>query len=571
MVFPNLIYFDLTDNGIEVIEQGLFDYNPNLEVVGFDEPNIIYIDPNVFDNLNRLSHFWFEKVPCIAQYISNSKEKVQSAIKVVKSKCPNSDFLFLSTQLKSLESMSKTLDSAVFDAKLESFEKSSKNSKFLKFRPLSSKIEILKNEKCSNCKQMKKIESIDTKLNVVTKTVDDGQKKVIEYFEDLKLFQCGLKSPIDDLQNNLQKSQLVTSESISKLGQEITSLSPKVADIQKYQKIALNPFNSGLKSMLNKLEHLKSSQCGLKGPVDDLKGSQNALQITIKDIKSLIDNSQNQLNISQLIMAESLSQLGKEILDIKSSQVASFSELSPKVIDILKSQNQLISLHGPQSTSINNIIAILNEYDKTQKNHEIVLGDLKSLQNDTNSVIKELKLSHDITRTVQDFSLINITSKLDDVNKNIKSGQDDIKLLNSEIVAILSDHTIVHNEAKNSFTKIKTVQNEIKKSLNDLTANINHEMTDKFTSLSDKVESLEPHFMDFEGKIDEKFVRIEDQLSNKFHRMSINFDEKIKGIEMRLMKNLGANLEEKLGKMLDEKLGKMLDEKLENLFVKIQK
>ncbi|XP_070505229.1 putative leucine-rich repeat-containing protein DDB_G0290503 [Chironomus tepperi] len=268
--------------------------------------------------------------------------------------------------------------------------------------------------------RLRKIESVDTKLTVVSKTVDDGQKKINKYFEDVKSSQCGLKSPFIDL---------------------------------------------------------KSSQ-------DSIQTSLNSLKLTTDDQGSKLDHIQ-------------------------------------------KYQNQLISLHAPQSTSINNIVAKLNEYDKTQKNHGAVLSDIKSLQNDTNAVIRELKLSHDSTRTFQDFSLINITSKLNDLNKNIKSSQDDIKLSNSEIVAILSDHTMVHIEAKNSFTKIQTVQNEIKKSLNDLSAKVNNEvtdkftsLTDKFTSLSDKVESLEPHLIEFEGKMDDKLVRIEKELSNKLHRMS---------------------------------------------------
>ncbi|XP_070505230.1 putative leucine-rich repeat-containing protein DDB_G0290503 [Chironomus tepperi] len=297
---------------------------------------------------------------------------------------------------------------------------------------------------------LRKIESIDTKLTVVSKTVDDGQKKINEYFEDVKSSQCGLKSPFIDL---------------------------------------------------------KSSQ-------DSIQTSLNSLKLTTDDQGSKLDHIQ-------------------------------------------KYQNQLISLHAPQSTSINNIVAKLNEYDKTQKNHGAVLSDIKSLQNDTNAVIRELKLSHDSTRTFQDFSLINITSKLNDLNKNIKSSQDDIKLSNSEIVAILSDHTMVHIEAKNSFTKIQTVQNEIKKSLNDLSAKVNNELTDKFTSLTDKftslsdkvesLESIEPQLMNLKAELSGKF---EKELSNKLHRMSLSFDEKFKGIETRLVKKIEKILEEKLANVL---------------------
>ncbi|XP_070502069.1 putative leucine-rich repeat-containing protein DDB_G0290503 [Chironomus tepperi] len=337
--FPHLVYFYLYSNKIEIIEEGLFDFNPNLEAVGFEEPNIIHIDPNVFDNLSKLRYFWFRPVPCIAQFIYDSKEKVQSVLKIVKSKCTSADFLSLDTQLKNLESESKTLNSEAFSAKLESFEKSFQNSKFFKIRYLKSKFEILKNEKCSNCKQLRKIESIDTKLTVVSKTVDDGQKKINEYFEDVK-----------------------------------------------------------------------SSQCGLKSPFIDLKSSQDSIQTSLNSLKLTTDGQGTKLD------------------------------------HIQKYQNQLISLHAPLSTSINNIVAKLDK----------------------------------------------LTDK---------------------------------------FTSL----------------------TDKFTSLTDKVESLEsiePHLIEFEGKMDDKFVRIEKELSNKLHRMSLSFDEKFKGIETRLVKKIEKILEDKLANVL---------------------
>jgi len=92
--FPKLVVFTLLSNKIKVIEKGLFDYNPKLEVVGFaSETRIIHIDPNVFDNLKKLSNFYFLSVPCIDQSISDSPEQAQEAIKVVKSNCSNSEYL----------------------------------------------------------------------------------------------------------------------------------------------------------------------------------------------------------------------------------------------------------------------------------------------------------------------------------------------------------------------------------------------------------------------------------------------------------------------------------------------
>jgi len=143
-VFPNLVYFYLFNNGIEVIEEGLFDFNHKLEAVGFQESKIIHIDPNVFDHLTKLSHFWFLTVPCVNKDILDSTEQVQEAVEFVKSNCSNLEFLSLENQNKNLEIESKTLNSEAFKKKLKTFEVSFNNSKFSKFRPLNYKLETLK-------------------------------------------------------------------------------------------------------------------------------------------------------------------------------------------------------------------------------------------------------------------------------------------------------------------------------------------------------------------------------------------------------------------------------------------
>jgi hypothetical protein len=92
LTFSNLAYFFVYGNEIKVIEKGLFDYNPDLQVVGFQETAIVHIDPNVFDHLTKLTHFWLDEVPCVDMDVPNS-EKLQEAIQVVKSNCSNSEYL----------------------------------------------------------------------------------------------------------------------------------------------------------------------------------------------------------------------------------------------------------------------------------------------------------------------------------------------------------------------------------------------------------------------------------------------------------------------------------------------
>jgi len=140
-VFPNLVYFYLVYNKIAVIEAGLFDFNPKLELVVFWESKIIHIDPNVFDNLNKLRYLWFEYVLCVDQNIFNSREQVQEAIKVVKSNCSNSEYLELDNQIKNLKIDFEILNSPEFNVKLEIFEKNLENSKFTESSQLNDRIQ----------------------------------------------------------------------------------------------------------------------------------------------------------------------------------------------------------------------------------------------------------------------------------------------------------------------------------------------------------------------------------------------------------------------------------------------
>jgi len=241
-VFPNLVYFGLFDNDIEVIEEGLFDFNPNLEAVGFSEAKIIYIDPNVFDHLTKLSDFWFYSVPCIDQYISNSKEMVQEAIKIVKSKCLNSEFLLLVNQIKNLEIESKTLSSETFNTKLLEFENIFKISKFSKFRPLNYKFEMFKNESSSNFHQSA---SLDTKLvnhgENLKELITSGQNKIIEelgvFYNELK---PNLKSmqKIDNNEEQIVNFETKMKEKFDKFEKELrhklsTNFDEKVDEIEK--------------------------------------------------------------------------------------------------------------------------------------------------------------------------------------------------------------------------------------------------------------------------------------------------------------------------------------------------
>ncbi|CAG9810457.1 unnamed protein product [Chironomus riparius] len=140
-----LTYLLIGRSDIEVIEEGLFNYNPNLEYLIFDGSKLIHIDPNVFDNLSRLKLLYFYAVPCSGQLRSEYDYEIKIAIQRFRAECVNLEYLELNDQLEELKNQSLRLNVEDFNEKLGKFEVSFNNSKFSKFRPLKNKFENLKN------------------------------------------------------------------------------------------------------------------------------------------------------------------------------------------------------------------------------------------------------------------------------------------------------------------------------------------------------------------------------------------------------------------------------------------
>ncbi|KAL7023592.1 hypothetical protein ACKWTF_012697 [Chironomus riparius] len=90
--FHNLVDLCLFSNELEVLEENLFEFNPNLEYINLNANKITYIDPNVFDKLTKLRILSLAINPCIDMY-SNSPTGVQNIIKTAKLQCTNSDYL----------------------------------------------------------------------------------------------------------------------------------------------------------------------------------------------------------------------------------------------------------------------------------------------------------------------------------------------------------------------------------------------------------------------------------------------------------------------------------------------
>ncbi|XP_070500152.1 leucine-rich repeat-containing protein 70-like [Chironomus tepperi] len=91
--FRSLVYLDLGKNDIEVLEDGVFDNNPHLEVISFYGNKIYHIDLQVFDSLSKLYHLVLDNNRCINKSARRDRSGVEQIVQDTKIMCQNSEFL----------------------------------------------------------------------------------------------------------------------------------------------------------------------------------------------------------------------------------------------------------------------------------------------------------------------------------------------------------------------------------------------------------------------------------------------------------------------------------------------
>jgi hypothetical protein len=83
-----LVVLDLSGNHIEVLEEGLFDFNQKLKFVRLHFNKINKIHPEIFDHLTELTSLYLAANKCINRDVANTA-LVKSLIHDVKIKCPS--------------------------------------------------------------------------------------------------------------------------------------------------------------------------------------------------------------------------------------------------------------------------------------------------------------------------------------------------------------------------------------------------------------------------------------------------------------------------------------------------
>lgn len=85
-----LIVISIGATQVEVLEEGLFDYNRELQYIFLVYNRISKIEPNVFDHLNKLESLDLQSNVCINKYSMYNKRETKHLIERAKSMCTGS-------------------------------------------------------------------------------------------------------------------------------------------------------------------------------------------------------------------------------------------------------------------------------------------------------------------------------------------------------------------------------------------------------------------------------------------------------------------------------------------------
>jgi len=214
--FSELEELVLGNNDIEVLEDGLFDFNPKLKFISFWHSKIFHIDRNVFNNLNYLTHLWLIGNKCINVKVDpkDTSMGMQAFITKVKDKCYNLVFVEVRKNLNKLENTFKILGQENykhFIVKINNLENRFKSSKFSHYLLFKNKFQSFRTDpkyvEYFNFHTLQKPnENFNSEQNKINENVDNCSKvchsKVSPDIQNLDTF---LKSTISSVSALSQK------------------------------------------------------------------------------------------------------------------------------------------------------------------------------------------------------------------------------------------------------------------------------------------------------------------------------------------------------------------------------
>jgi len=145
--FPNLVYLEIQNTDIQILEDDLFTNHPNIQVVWLLSNKIFHVGKNVFNNMNDITWLGFESNPCISINALNNSTAAKLIIDSLKTKCFDVNFANFSQNIANIENESKTLtfdNFQVWSRKVKGLEKEFQTSKFAYLTSIKERFLVLK-------------------------------------------------------------------------------------------------------------------------------------------------------------------------------------------------------------------------------------------------------------------------------------------------------------------------------------------------------------------------------------------------------------------------------------------
>ncbi|XP_070495119.1 uncharacterized protein [Chironomus tepperi] len=226
--YSKLEYLNIYDTKIEIIEDGIFNYNPNLEVIVLGKSNIFHVGLTVFDHLTKLTSLYMLDTKCINLNSQKDRTGVLNIINTVKSKCMSDEFLKLDQKFKNLKNDSN------FVQQLSDYETELKASKFANFLPLYAKLQELKVDNARNSRKLILTETYQNCNEIANSPpqINETLKELHSSIYDIKTSQADILSLMDYKLSTTSEQLDKFDDKFTELEAKIESLSNKLEDVE---------------------------------------------------------------------------------------------------------------------------------------------------------------------------------------------------------------------------------------------------------------------------------------------------------------------------------------------------
>jgi hypothetical protein len=169
--FSKLSALHLDSNEIQILENGVFDYNPGLTVIDLDSNKLVHIDSNVFMRLTKLVFLGLNLNTCVSDS-GNSTSSVQDVINTAVNQC----FILEVRTLRNLEAEFTKVTSKTqpeFKDKIEKLEANFRNSNLSQIPGIKHRLEALTEWKSQSLwvlkEQLMSLESTNAEIMKIIK------------------------------------------------------------------------------------------------------------------------------------------------------------------------------------------------------------------------------------------------------------------------------------------------------------------------------------------------------------------------------------------------------------------